>query len=95
MEPASACVSPSSTRISVVLPAPFGPRYPNAQPRGTSSSTSFTATFSPKRFVRPWVSTAHWLPPATDGGELERVAVLKALTSESRRCGRPGLRYTR
>jgi hypothetical protein len=44
-------------RINVVLPAPFGPRYPKAQPRGTRSSTSLTAMFSPNRLVSPWVST--------------------------------------
>ena len=76
MVPASAWVSPSSTRISVVLPAPFGPRYPKAQPRGTRSSTSFTATLSPNRLVSPWVSTAHWLSPAGAGGEFASVAVL-------------------
>ena len=32
--PASGRVSPSSIRISVVLPAPLWPRKPNAQPRG-------------------------------------------------------------
>ena len=51
--PASARVSPNSTRMRVVLPAPFGPRYPKAHPRGTSSSTPFTATFSPNRLVSP------------------------------------------
>ena len=34
------------------------------RPRGTSSSTPFTATFSPNRLVSPWVSTAHWLSAA-------------------------------
>ena len=47
--------------MSVVLPAPLGPRYPNAHPRGTSSSTSLTATLSPKRLVSPCVSTAQGL----------------------------------
>src|SRR5580658_95515 len=59
MLPASASVRPSSTRISVVLPAPFGPRYPKAQPLGTRRSTLLTATLAPKRFTSPWVSTAH------------------------------------
>ena len=47
--------SPSSSRISVVLPAPLGPRKPNAQPRGTSRSMCSRAARSPKRFPRPWV----------------------------------------
>ena len=59
IEPASAWVNPSSTRISVVLPAPFGPRYPNAHPRGIRRSTPLTATLTPNRFVNPRVSTAH------------------------------------
>ena len=33
-------------------------------PEGLSSSTPFKATFSPKRLVSPWVSTAHWLSAA-------------------------------
>ena len=36
--PLVGCARPSSRRMSVVLPAPFGPRNPNAQPRGTSRS---------------------------------------------------------
>ena len=74
--PESACVKPSSTRMSVVFPAPFGPRYPKAQPRGTRSSTPFTATFSPKRFVSPWVSTAQRLSAAWLSDLSGSVAVL-------------------
>ncbi len=58
IEPALAWVSPSSVRIRVVLPAPFGPRNPNAQPRGTDRSTPSIAARSPKRLVRPRVSIA-------------------------------------
>jgi hypothetical protein len=61
ISPASACVSPRSTRIKVVLPAPLGPRYPNAQPRGIRRSTLLTATVSPNLLVSPLVSTAHRL----------------------------------
>src|SRR4051794_19930322 len=63
MSPADAPVRPSSMRISVVLPAPFGPRKPNATPAGTCSSTSWTAVRSPKRLVSPEVSTT-WLVEA-------------------------------
>ena len=57
--PALALVRPSKVRISVVLAAPFGPKEPKAEPRGTSNSTSLTATVGPNRLLRPWVSTAH------------------------------------
>ena len=63
ISPADAAVRPSSMRMSVVLPAPFGPRNPNATPAGTRSSTSWTAVRSPKRLVRPEVSTT-WLVEA-------------------------------
>ena len=49
-------VSPSSMRMSVVLPAPFGPRKPNAQASGTLRSTPSTAGRSPKRLTRSRVS---------------------------------------
>jgi hypothetical protein len=39
-------------RIVEVLPAPFGPRKPNASPWATSKSIASTATRSPKRFPR-------------------------------------------
>ncbi len=71
--PASACVSPRRTRIRVVLPAPLGPRHPNAHPRGTRSSTLLTAMFGPKCLVSPCVSTAHpslGLPSGTIEGAL-------------------------
>ncbi len=54
-EPLVGFASPSSSRISVVLPAPLGPRKPKAQPRGTSRSMCSRAARSPKRFPRPWV----------------------------------------
>ncbi len=51
--------SPSETgemqpiiRIVEVLPAPLGPRNPNASPCSTRKSMASTATKSPKRFVR-------------------------------------------
>src|SRR6201987_3523571 len=62
MLPALGRVSPSSILIKVVLPAPFGPRKPNATPRGTFRLTPSTAARPPKRFVSPSVSIA--APPA-------------------------------
>ena len=55
--PAVAGVRPSSTRMSVVLPAPLGPRNPNATPAGTRRSALSSATRSPNVLVRPLVST--------------------------------------
>src|SRR5688572_17968572 len=45
-------------RIVELLPAPFGPRKPNASPGCTSRSMPSTATRSPKRLTRPraWIS---------------------------------------
>jgi hypothetical protein len=40
-------------RIVELLPAPFGPRKPNASPLRTSKSIASTAVSAPKRFVRP------------------------------------------
>src|SRR5215210_1536235 len=44
-------------RIVELLPAPLGPRKPNASPRLTSRSIPSTATRSPKRLTRPraWI----------------------------------------
>ena len=39
-------------RIVDVLPAPFGPRKPNASPGATSKSTPSTAVNSPNRLVK-------------------------------------------
>ena len=44
-------VSPSRTRIAVVLPDPFGPSNPQTVPSGTSSDRSSSATVEPKRLV--------------------------------------------
>ena len=38
---------PEITRISVVLPAPFGPMTPTASPRATSSDTPNSAWNDP------------------------------------------------
>jgi len=57
IDPVVGLVSPSSIRIMVVLPAPFGPRYPNAVPVGTRRSTRSTAVRPPNRLVSLAVST--------------------------------------
>src|SRR5262249_28376817 len=43
MAPAKAATSPDMTRISVVLPAPFGPITPTVSPAATSSDTPNSA----------------------------------------------------
>ena len=45
-------------RIAVVLPAPLGPRNPNASPAATSKSMPSTAVMAANRLVRPraWMS---------------------------------------
>ena len=53
-------------RMVLVLPAPFGPRKPNASPTCTSKSMALTAVKSPKRFVRPRA----WTRTSSDGGML-------------------------
>jgi hypothetical protein len=47
MDPASGGIRPVSIRMVVDLPAPFGPRKPKKEPRGTSRSTPSTAAFAP------------------------------------------------
>src|SRR5262245_10965962 len=64
-------------RIVELLPAPFGPRNPNASPFCTSKSIASTATSSPKRLTSPraWTSgssvaafTTCKLPAVIDAG---------------------------
>jgi hypothetical protein len=45
-------------RIVEVLPAPFGPRKPNASPRWTSKSMPSTATSAPKLLTSPRACTS-------------------------------------
>src|SRR5690348_18388094 len=52
-------VSVVSMRMSVVLPAPFGPSKPKISPFSTVKLMLFTATSSPKRFVSPSTSIAN------------------------------------
>src|SRR5512136_2476500 len=57
---------PASSRMVVVLPAPFGPRSPTTSPRGMEKVRSSTAARSRKRLVRPLTSIIRALrtPPA-------------------------------
>src|SRR5207244_3791776 len=47
---------------TVVLPAPLGPSTPTTLPVGTSRSTPFSATVSPKRLTRPFAWIASDIP---------------------------------
>src|SRR5258705_10916362 len=58
MSPLVARARPSSKRIVVVLPDPFGPRNPNTEPRGTARSRESTARCRPNVLVKPTVSIA-------------------------------------
>src|SRR3977135_1531655 len=76
-------------RMVELLPAPFGPRKPNASPRCTSKSTPSTAMRSPNCFTSPraWINGAPALTLrrlATRalqlrGGALERFGELREL----------------
>src|SRR3989440_3026718 len=68
-------------RIVEVLPAPFGPRKPNASPRSTSKSTPSTATSSPNRFTSPraWTSGSCSVASATPATYRPRRCVQRAV----------------
>src|ERR1700690_3952568 len=51
--PASALTRPTMLRISVLLPAPLGPRRPRHSPLGSSSVMPSTAVTWPKRLTSP------------------------------------------
>src|SRR5712692_1152690 len=63
-------------RMVELLPAPFGPRKPNASPGWTWSSMPSTAKNDPKRFVRRWPSMSGGTPTPDDatGSPLVSVA---------------------
>src|SRR5947208_1481369 len=52
--PSSGRLRPVTMVITVVLPAPFGPRKPTISPRPTWKSTPATASLAPKRLERPF-----------------------------------------
>src|SRR4029077_14792978 len=56
--PLSARSRPSSTRMVVDLPAPFGPRKPVMSPGATVRPRPSSAFVRPKDLDRPWISTA-------------------------------------
>src|SRR6202034_4307551 len=76
---------PSSIRIVVVFPAPFGPTNPQTDPEGMASATSSTTVRSPKRLVSPVVATVSG--PA-DRSPVRYIACPIAMP-ESYRCSRP------
>src|SRR5574342_226495 len=56
-QPSVARVSPATMLMSVVLPAPLGPRSAKISPARTARSTPARATTSPYRFTSPRTST--------------------------------------
>src|SRR5690349_10751669 len=54
--PASGCRMFMSSRMVVVLPAPFGPISANTEPSGTRRLRFSMASKRPNRFDRRWVS---------------------------------------
>src|SRR5206468_713954 len=58
-------VMPISILRVVVLPAPFLPRKPQIEPRGTARVSPLTASFAPKRLRSSWVSIARSLDMVT------------------------------
>src|SRR5690242_13147191 len=77
MLPAAGLSSVVSIRMVVVLPAPFGPSRPNISPAPIARSSSLTATWAPKRYVRPVQRTASTTVVA------DVVAVLSVVTAPS------------
>src|SRR4249920_3630882 len=69
-------------RMSVVLPAPFGPRRPKTMPSGTSRSTPARAVVDPNRLTTPRTPTAGGRPrrhPLVSGCDNE-LTLLRATT---------------
>ena len=67
--------SVESTRIAVVLPAPFGPSSPNTVPSRATMSMPSSARTSPKVLTRPSASIARsssWPPPPVDVRSCDR-----------------------
>src|SRR5688572_20584727 len=78
-------------RMVEVLPAPLGPRNPNASPRATLKSMPSTATRSPKRLVTPLPSTS-----GSIGGKLPGMDVREQRFREVfERCYAPLTAYAR
>src|SRR5215469_9847553 len=72
ISPSSGCMSPYSTFISVVLPAPFSPSRARISPGWTTRSMPSLATRLPKRFVMPRNSSFTGSHPPADSGQRPR-----------------------
>src|SRR5215469_4061665 len=72
ISPSSGCMSPYSTFISVVLPAPFSPSRARISPGWTTRSMWSLATRLPKRFVIPRNSSFTGSHPPADSGQCPR-----------------------
>src|SRR5215469_3324747 len=85
ISPSSGCMSPYSTFISVVLPAPFSPSRARISPGWTTRSIWSLATRLPKRFVIPRNSSFTGSHPPADSGQCPRrlAGTLTSLTVTS------------
>ncbi len=91
--------SPAIIRNSVVLPAPFAPMSPTASPTATSSDTSCTAAFAPKRLeaCSTASSAVTWppRPPRARGTSPRRHRVRGARRADGAGARRPSARSSR
>src|SRR6516165_11901858 len=85
ISPSSGCMSPYSTFISVVLPAPFSPSRARISPGWMTRSMWSLATRLPKRFVMPRSSSFTGSHPPADSGQCPRLrpGTLTSLTVTS------------
>jgi hypothetical protein len=72
--PASGACMPLSTRMSVLLPAPFSPTSACTSPRAASSDASRLATTGPNAFATPRTRTAAGRAPAAAWGPAAVIA---------------------
>src|SRR5215216_4758563 len=77
IRPLSGAISPVSSPISVVLPAPFGPMMACNSPANTASVISSDAITPPKRLLKPSIcksasATAHTFKQAVDAAAREQ-----------------------
>ncbi len=95
ISPLVANTRPSSMRITVVFPDPFGPRKPYLSPSRTSRSTWSTASTGPNRFVSPLVTITGESPIPPSPPEAARCSTAGVTGPASRNTGPPKLELAR
>ena len=76
-------LSPATRLITVVFPAPFGPRMPTTEPGAIASENRSSATRSPNRFVASSSSISAWGCISLSHGLVGRRVAIRALSSSS------------